>query len=66
MAEEYVNKIGRIVVAIAVIAGGVFIVKVLRRYDQGQPLDIFKIALGVGVPCLLYAIVRRTEINKNK
>jgi hypothetical protein len=52
------SKTSKIAIALAIIAGLLALSRALYNYNQNGKLDVGKIALGIGVPCLVYVIVK--------
>ena len=55
------SKNGRIAIALAIVAGVLSISRAVYNYSQHGELDIAKIALGIGIPALIYSLVRNTS-----
>ena len=58
MFDESINKTGKVAIALAIIAGVLALSRALYNYTQSGELDIGKIAMGIGIPCLMYAIIK--------
>ena len=58
MSDKRMSKTGKIAIALAIIAGLLALSRAIYNYTQNGKLDIGKIALGIGIPCLMYAIVK--------
>jgi hypothetical protein len=58
MFDESISKTGRIAIVLAIIAGVLAVSRALYNYTQSGEWDIGKLALGIGIPCLMYAIVK--------
>lgn len=55
------SKNGRIAIALSIVAGVLAISRAVYNYSQHGELDIAKIALGIGIPGLMYVLVRNTS-----
>lgn len=64
MSNESVGKAGKIAIALAIIAGLLAISRAIYNYTESGEWDIGKIAIGIGIPCLIYAIVKSTASKK--
>ena len=64
MAEKRISGVGKVAIALAVIAGVLSLSRAIYNYAQPGELDIIKIALGIGIPCLMYAIVKSAAPEK--
>ena len=64
MAEKRISKVGKVAIVLAVIAGVLSLTRAIYNYAQHGELDIIKIALGIGIPCLMYAIVKSAAPEK--
>ena len=58
MAEKSISKTGKVAIALAVVAGILSLSRAIYNFAQHGELDIIKIALGIGIPCLMYVIVK--------
>ena len=58
MSDQNISKTGKVAIALAIIASLLALTRALYNYTQNGKLDIGKIALGIGIPCLMYAIVK--------
>ena len=58
MANQSISKAGKVAIALAIIAGVLSLSRAVYNYTQHGELDIVKIALGIGIPCLMYVIVK--------
>lgn len=61
MASSKLSNAGKIALALAFVAGIAAISRAVYNCSQSGELDFGKIALGIGIPCLIYTIVRNTE-----
>lgn len=61
MAAQNISNAGKIAIAPAFIAGLVALGRAAYKYSQNGELDIGEIALGIGIPCLIYTIVKISE-----
>ena len=64
VAEQSISKAGKIAITLGVVAGILSISRAIYNYSQHGELDIIKIALGIGIPCLMYAIVKSAAPTK--
>ena len=64
MFDESISKTGKVAIALAIIAGVLALSRALYNYTQSGELDIGKIALGIGIPCLVYAIMKNVSSKK--
>jgi hypothetical protein len=64
VANQRIGKTGKIAIALAVIAGLLSLSRAIYNYTQHGEIDIVKIALGIGIPCLMYALVRSAASGK--
>ena len=64
MANQSIAKGGKVAIALAIIAGVLSLSRAIYNYTQPGELDIVKIALGIGIPCLVYAIVKNPTSGK--
>jgi hypothetical protein len=64
MSDQSMSKTGKVAIALAIIAGLLALSRALYNYAQNGQLDVGKIALGIGIPCLMYAIVRSAASGK--
>jgi hypothetical protein len=64
MSDKSMSKTGKVAIALAIIAGLLALSRALYNYTQNGKLDIGKIALGIGIPCLIYAIVKSAASGK--
>lgn len=60
MANQGTSKNGRIAIALGIVAGVLSISRAVYTYSQHGELDTGKIALGIGIPCLVYVLVKTT------
>jgi hypothetical protein len=58
MSDKSMSKTAKVAVALAIVAGLLALSRALYNYSQTGKWDIGKIALGIGIPCLMYAIVK--------
>lgn len=61
MAARNISNAGKIAIALAFIAGLVALGRAAYNYSESGEIDIGKIALGIGIPFLIYIIVKTTE-----
>jgi hypothetical protein len=64
MSDQSMSKTSKVAIALAIIGGLLALSRALYNYTQNGKLDIGKIALGIGIPCLIYAIVKGAESRK--
>jgi hypothetical protein len=58
------SKTSKVAIALAIVAGLLALSRALYNYTQNGKWDVGKIALGIGIPCLVYAIVKSSESGK--
>jgi len=58
MTNRSIGKAGKVAITLGIVAGVLSLSRALYTYFQYGHLDIGKIALAIGVPCLVYVIVR--------
>jgi hypothetical protein len=64
VTTQRISKAGKVAIALAVIAGILSLSRAIYTFTQHGELDIIKIALGIGIPCLMYAIVKSASPGK--
>ena len=64
MTYERISKTGKVAIILAIIAGFLALVRALYNYTQSGEWDIGKIAMGIGIPLLMYAIVKSAAAKK--
>jgi hypothetical protein len=64
MFDKSISKTGKVAIALAIIAGLLTLSRALYNYTQNGRWDIGKIALGIGIPCLMYAIIKSATSGK--
>ncbi len=64
MLDESISKTGKVAIALAIIAGVLALSRALYNYTQSGEWDIGKIALGIGIPCLIYALMKSAATKK--
>ena len=64
MTDEGISRTGKIAIVLAIIAGVLSLSRALYNYSQSGELDIGKVALGIGIPCLMYAIVKSSATSR--
>jgi hypothetical protein len=64
MAYQRISKTGKVAIVLAIIAGVLALSRALYNYNQSGEWDIGKIALGIGIPCLIYAIIKSAASKK--
>ncbi len=58
MAEQSISMAGKIAIALAVIAGLLSLARAAYLYNQNGEVDVVKIALGVGLPALIFVVAK--------
>jgi hypothetical protein len=58
MSDKSMSKTGKVAIVLAIIAGLLALSRALYNYTQNGKWDIGKIALGIGIPCLMYALMK--------
>jgi hypothetical protein len=58
MSDNGISKTGKVAIALAILAGLLALSRALYNYTQNGKWDIGKIALGIGIPFLMYAIIK--------
>ena len=64
MAEKNISTTGKVAIALAIAAGILSLSRAIYNFAQHGELDIVKIALGIGIPCLMYVIVKGASPEK--
>lgn len=64
MASGNMNKAGKIAIVLAVTAGVLALSRAIYKYTQHGEVDLGKIALGIGIPILIFVIVKSTSSGK--
>jgi hypothetical protein len=64
VANPSISKAGKIAIALAVIAGVLSLSRAIYNYTQHGEWDLGKIALGIGIPILIYIIVKSATSGK--
>ena len=64
VANQSISKAGKIAIALAVIAGVLSLSRAIYNYTQHGEVDFIKIALGIGMPILIYLIVKSAASGK--
>jgi hypothetical protein len=64
MSDKSITKTAKVAIALAIIAGLLALSRALYNYTQNGKWDIGKIALGIGIPCLMYAIMKSAMSKK--
>lgn len=64
MSDQSISKTGKVAIALAIIAGALALSRALYNGTQSGEWDIGKIALGIGIPCLCYAIIKSAASKK--
>lgn len=61
MTEQSISKAGKIAIGLAIIAGLLALTRAASLYSQTGEVDVAKIALGLGIPALIFVVVRSTS-----
>ena len=61
MAEHNISTAGKVAIALAIFAGLLSVSNAIYNYVEHRELNIIKIAAGIGVPFLFYAIVKTSS-----
>lgn len=64
MTNRNITKYGRIAITLAVIAGVLALSRAIYNYAQHGDVDLGKIALGIGIPILIYVVVKSSASGK--
>lgn len=64
MSDKSITKTGKVAIALAIVAGLLALGRALHNYTQNGKWDIGKIAIGIGIPCLVYAIMKSAATEK--
>ncbi len=64
MAEGRIARIGWLAVGIAVVGGFIALFNVVQDYQSSGPIDWGHLALAVGIPVFMYAIVKSSATRK--
>jgi hypothetical protein len=64
VANQSISKAGKIAIMVAIIAGALSLSRAIYNYTQHGEVDIVKIALGIGIPCVMYVIVKSAASGK--
>jgi hypothetical protein len=64
MPDRSLSTTGKIAIGLAIIAGLLALGRALYNYNQNGTVDVGKIALGIGVPLLMYALVKSMSTRK--
>jgi hypothetical protein len=64
VANQSLGKAGKVAIALGIVAGVLSLSRAIYNYTQHGELDIVKIALGIGIPCLVYAIAKNPTSGK--
>ena len=65
VANQGISKGGKLAIALAVIAGVLSLSRAIYNYTQHGDLDYGKIALGIGIPILIFAVVKNAASKTN-
>lgn len=58
MSDKSISKAGKVAIVLAIVAGLLAASRAIYNYTQTGEWDIGKLALGIGIPALMYAIVK--------
>ena len=58
MAEQTTSKAGKIAMILAIIASLLSLTRAAYLYSQTGEVDVAKIALGLGIPALIFVVVK--------
>ena len=61
MTEQSISKAGKIAIGLAIIAGLLALTRAAYLYSQTGGVDVAEIALGLGVPALIFVLVSSTS-----
>jgi hypothetical protein len=61
MAEQSISMAGKIAIALAVIGSLIALARAAYLYNQTGEGDVAEIALGVGVPALIFVLVKSSS-----
>jgi hypothetical protein len=64
VSDQSISKGGKLAITLAIIAGVLSLSRAIYNYTQSGEWDIGKLAMGIGIPCLIYAIVKSSESKK--
>ena len=64
MANQSIGKAGKVAIALGIVAAVLSLIRAIYNYTQHGELDVAKIALGIGIPCLVYVIVKNPTSGK--
>ena len=64
MSDTSMSTTGRVAIGLAIIAGLLALGRALYTYNQNGKWDVGKIALGIGLPCTMYAVVKSWSTRK--
>jgi SpoU rRNA methylase family enzyme len=64
VSNRSIGTVGKIAIALAVIAGVLSLSRAIYNYTQHGEVDFGKIALGIGMPILIYVIVKGAASGK--
>lgn len=64
MSNQSISKAGKLAIALAVIAGVLAVSRVIYNYTKHGEVDLGKLALGIGIPILIYVIVKSSASGK--
>jgi hypothetical protein len=64
VSNTNLSKAGKVAIALAVIAGLLSLSRAIYNYTKHGDVDVSKIALGIGIPILIYVLVKGTASGK--
>jgi hypothetical protein len=64
MSDKSMSKTSKVAIALGIIAGLLALSRAVYNYNQNGKWDIGKIAIGIGIPCLIYAIAKSADSRK--
>lgn len=65
MTNARISRLGWLAIGLAILGGIAALVNEALRYRRGEALDWGHIALAVGVPAFMYAVVRSASRNQS-
>ena len=65
MTSNWTSRAGRLAIALAVLGSIAALVNEALSYRRGEALDWGHIALAIGVPVFMYAVVRKVPKKKS-
>jgi hypothetical protein len=64
MSDKTMSKTSKVAIALGIIAGLLALSRAVYNYNQNGQWDIGKVAIGIGIPCLIYAIAKSADSRK--